>query len=186
LKDYYQILRLKRTATELEIKKQYRKLALELHPDKNPAPSATQKFIELTESYEVLSNKNRRNHYDELLAFEEQQIRVKEQQRKRWEQEVNQASQRGRTKGKKFAEDFNYFSKKVLTETALKLFLEILLGMIFGDINSWLTLSFLLTIAGIIVFILNWGTVGLMALGAGMTVLGLLWFRREVRREYET
>jgi len=63
-KDYYKILGLARNATEDEIKKAYRKLALRYHPDKNKAANAEEKFKEVAEAYEVLSDKNKREIYD--------------------------------------------------------------------------------------------------------------------------
>ena len=63
-KDYYQILGVEKTATEEEIKKAYRKMALRFHPDKNKDPGAEDKFKEISEAYEVLSDKDKRASYD--------------------------------------------------------------------------------------------------------------------------
>jgi len=63
-KDYYKTLGLPKTATEEEIKKAYRKLALRYHPDKNKAANAEEKFKEVAEAYEVLSDKKKREIYD--------------------------------------------------------------------------------------------------------------------------
>ena len=52
-KDYYQILGVPKTATEDELKKAYRKLALKFHPDKNKSPDAEEKFKEVAEAFEV-------------------------------------------------------------------------------------------------------------------------------------
>ncbi|EDW11346.1 dnaJ protein homolog 1 isoform X2 [Drosophila mojavensis] len=63
-KDYYKTLGITKTATDDEIKKAYRKLALRYHPDKNKAANAEEKFKEVAEAYEVLSDKNKREVYD--------------------------------------------------------------------------------------------------------------------------
>ena len=63
-KDYYQVLGLKKGATEDEFKKAYRKLALKFHPDKNKSPGAEDKFKEIAEAYEVLCDPKKRDIYD--------------------------------------------------------------------------------------------------------------------------
>src|SRR5512139_1104079 len=68
-KDYYEILGVPKTATEEQIKKAYRKLALKYHPDRNPGnKQAEEKFKELTEAYQVVSNPEKRRQYDAALA----------------------------------------------------------------------------------------------------------------------
>jgi molecular chaperone DnaJ len=64
-RDYYEVLEVSRTATDAEIKKAYRKLALKYHPDKNPGDhQAEDKFKEAAEAYEVLSNPTKRERYN--------------------------------------------------------------------------------------------------------------------------
>lgn len=64
-RDYYEVLEIDRNASETEIKKAYRKLALKHHPDKNPGDhTAEDKFKEAAEAYEVLSNPDKKGKYD--------------------------------------------------------------------------------------------------------------------------
>jgi len=63
-KDYYQILGVKKDANDDELKKAYRKMALKFHPDKNKSAGAEEKFKDIAEAYEVLSNKDKRAVYD--------------------------------------------------------------------------------------------------------------------------
>src|SRR5260370_37060837 len=68
-KDYYDVLGVPRTATEDEIRAEYRKLARKHHPDVNPGnKSAEDKFKEINEAYEVLSDPEQRKRYDQLGA----------------------------------------------------------------------------------------------------------------------
>jgi molecular chaperone DnaJ len=63
-RDYYEILGLSRTCSDDDIKKAYRRLALQYHPDRNNAPEATERFKEATEAYQVLSDAEKRSLYD--------------------------------------------------------------------------------------------------------------------------
>eukprot|EP00830_Metopus_es_P022102 TRINITY_DN960_c0_g1_i1.p1 TRINITY_DN960_c0_g1~~TRINITY_DN960_c0_g1_i1.p1 ORF type:complete len:449 (+),score=121.18 TRINITY_DN960_c0_g1_i1:97-1347(+) len=63
--NYYEILSVEKNASEAEIKKQYKQLALKLHPDKNRAPQATEAFKKVSQALACLSNPNKRKIYDE-------------------------------------------------------------------------------------------------------------------------
>lgn len=66
-RDYYEVLGISKGASEAEIKKAYRKLALKYHPDKNPGDSeAEEQFKEAAEAYEVLSNAEKKARYDQF------------------------------------------------------------------------------------------------------------------------
>ncbi len=66
-KDYYKIMGVAKTATQEEIKKAYRKLAVKYHPDKNPGDKKTEeKFKEINEAHDVLEDPEKRKKYDEL------------------------------------------------------------------------------------------------------------------------
>jgi molecular chaperone DnaJ len=63
-RDYYEVLGVSRDASETEVKKAFRRLARELHPDVNQEPDAEERFKEAAEAYEVLSDAERRRTYD--------------------------------------------------------------------------------------------------------------------------
>lgn len=63
-KDYYKVLGIPKGASEDEIKKAYRKQALRYHPDKNKSPGAEDKFKEIAEAYDVLSDAKKKDIYD--------------------------------------------------------------------------------------------------------------------------
>ncbi len=65
-KDYYEVLGLQKSATDAEIKKAYRKLAMAHHPDKDNSEGAEKRFREINEAYEVLSDSAKRKKYDQF------------------------------------------------------------------------------------------------------------------------
>jgi curved DNA-binding protein CbpA len=71
LKDYYQILNVRRNSSAEDIKKAFRRLALRYHPDRNPenVQEAGEKFKEINEAYEVLGDEHKRQQYDSLVSF---------------------------------------------------------------------------------------------------------------------
>jgi len=66
-RDYYEVLGVDRSASDQEVKKAYRKLAMKYHPDRNPDDAdADSKFKEATEAYDVLMDKDKRAAYDQF------------------------------------------------------------------------------------------------------------------------
>lgn len=72
MKDYYKILEIERTALPDEIKRGYRNLVKKWHPDVCKLPNSHEKFIEITEAYEILINPIQRKEYDELWNYYDQ------------------------------------------------------------------------------------------------------------------
>ena len=66
-RDYYAILGIGRQASDDEIKKAYRKMAVKWHPDKNKAPEAEEKFKDVAMAYEVLKDKKKRELYGKII-----------------------------------------------------------------------------------------------------------------------
>lgn len=62
--EFYKILGIPKTASDQEIKKAYRKMSLQYHPDRNPSPDAEEKIRKINEAYEVLSDETKRREYD--------------------------------------------------------------------------------------------------------------------------
>lgn len=66
-RDYYELLEVSRTASDAEIKKAYRRLAMKYHPDRNPGDSAAEeKFKEIQSAYSILSDPQKRAAYDQF------------------------------------------------------------------------------------------------------------------------
>ena len=71
IKDYYEILKISKSATQEEIKRAYKKQAIKFHPDKNKSKKAEECFKKISEAYQVLSNEEKRKFYDKYGTEEE-------------------------------------------------------------------------------------------------------------------
>lgn len=124
MKDYYKTLTLEFGANILAVKKAYRRLALKYHPDKNKEPNAAQKFIEITEAYEVLRDPLKKNEYDRLYqaylgttAQEQHSEQLYEQIYKRKQEKW---ADYGRDKAKEYSSiPFEEFAKRLLKEISV-------------------------------------------------------------------
>ena len=67
MKNYYEILNLNRNATTEEIREAYRKLAFKYHPDRNKESDTNERFLEISEAYEILKDSEKRKNYDKYF-----------------------------------------------------------------------------------------------------------------------
>ena len=123
MKDYYKILEIEFGANILKVKKAYRRLALKYHPDVNKASDADQKFLEVTEAYEVLKDPVKKNHYDNIYEtffrnkahetnFEVENEKTYKQQ-KEW-------TDYGREKAREYSSiPFEEFARRLLKEISI-------------------------------------------------------------------
>lgn len=113
-KNYYEILETSQNANLSEIKKAYRKLALQYHPDKNNAPNAQQKFVEITEAYEVLKDVSQRKIYDQIYN---RQFSTNKTSNNNNQEKQAQWSEFGKQKATEYSEmEFDLFIKRAFGE----------------------------------------------------------------------
>lgn len=134
MKSYFDILGLPTSATPEEIKKAYRRLAKEYHPDRNPSPDAAARFIQINEAYEFLSDDNRRKYHSQRQTMSREEELRRERVYREWVRQ--QASARARAKAHAQAnyEDFAnspiYRTAKAISKFYNYLFLTLGLIMI--------------------------------------------------------
>ncbi len=186
LADYYKILGVTRNATLHEIKKAFRAKAMEFHPDKNHRPDAHEVFVQINQAYEILSDPIKRNRYDYIYFRDESNGVPKYSQAKeeRWEETVKQAEETGKEKAEQYAQNYDYFSKRVLKQAMFEIILDFVLGFIFflifrgssGTFNSGLTYGLILFLGGLFLTYKNIDS-NLWFIGLIMSAVGFLFMR---------
>ena len=133
IKDYYSILGLKTTATQDEIKKRFRELAFEYHPDVNVSENANDKFILINEAYQVLSDVKQKSYYDTLI--QQETAKVENSSGKEFEQfktKVRQTAQENARKDyRTYIKDLNcfYSAQHKADGTPFNYYMNLTLGM---------------------------------------------------------
>ena len=122
MKNYYRILEIEKNADLLTIKKSYRRLALKYHPDKNKESNAAEKFIEITEAYEVLRDASKRIEYDKIYhsfyTHKEQQSEQNDDMN--FNQKEQEWSDFGKEKAKEYTSvPFDEFARQMLKEISV-------------------------------------------------------------------
>jgi hypothetical protein len=120
MKDYYKILEISFGADTTEIKKAYRRLALKYHPDRNKAADAAQRFIEITEAFEVLWDTSKRIDYDNLYKKYFFTKDTTLQSDTSYERKQQTWTDHGKQKAKEYSSmSYEDFSKRILDEIKL-------------------------------------------------------------------
>lgn len=121
MKNYYKILELEFGAEILTVKKSYRRLALRYHPDINKAADASQKFIEITEAYEVLNNEAKKLEYDDLYSkFSRSQNNQYETNEKTSSEKAKEWATSGKKKAEEYASmKYDDFADRIIDELKL-------------------------------------------------------------------
>lgn len=117
--DYYKLLGLTQNATREEIKKAYRKLALEFHPDRNKSPDAHEKFIEINEAYLILYDEEARTKYDNEYKIHFNREKTKKQNNNEYTDKKNKEKEWSYASENHFDDaDLNDWSKKAKQQGA--------------------------------------------------------------------
>jgi len=145
LKDYYKILNVNRSDNALKIKKAYRKLALDLHPDINKSPNAHEKFIELNEAYQVLNNHDKRRQYDQLYDYQILNKRPKkettyERKYQTWEANVNNTAEKGQARGERYASENGKKFKRRVDSWGAWIVFDIIIEVIWAIIRGLISI----------------------------------------------
>lgn len=138
IKDLYSILGVDRSVGVVEIRKAYRKRALELHPDVNHSSAANKDFVELNQAYQILRNPSQRIRYDKLYdkyilnrtPKNEERFQRKEPNRRRhFDVRTENGRKRAETNAKKNPREFTKKTKKSGFWDGLWMILEIIVSI---------------------------------------------------------
>ncbi|MBK9448293.1 MAG: DnaJ domain-containing protein [Bacteroidetes bacterium] len=147
---YYDILGLKATATQDEIKRAYRKKAMESHPDVNPSPGASDAFVQVNEAYAILSDANKRKVYNQKLRdqaarsagqnYAQATQSAQSARDQAYQQWVQQARAQAKADASKNYQDFKN-SKFERTEASVFLYLQFLIVGVFMILASLILMA---------------------------------------------
>ena len=191
LPDYYARLGIGRRANQAEIKKAYRKLALQYHPDKNPAPDAQEQFVAINEAYLLLSDPDARGKYNAEYDRAKQQHAGRDTHGETAGQSSGKTKQQSQPGGRSFTDpDLNEWARNArhqgaqFAKMAFVDFSKMLLGVaketgfqLMNTLIAFFGIAFTMSGAGnIIIGLSTSGDVGSPALGFILLLMGIgLW-----------
>lgn len=110
MKNYYEILQVRNFATDIEIKKSFRKLAVQFHPDKNGGKKDfEERFKEIANAYEILSDNDKKNNFDFKLTQETLKIKKTESEINKTQYSEQNQKKSTKVKEEKKVNDFSTF-----------------------------------------------------------------------------
>ena len=122
MKNYYKVLGINIEASQMDVKKAFRKLALKYHPDRNKEPNAAHKFIEVTEAYEVLRDPIKRADYDRIYKVHFDKVEPKEEKQTeyKYREYYQEWEEFGRQKAQEYSSiPFEEFARRLLKEVSI-------------------------------------------------------------------
>ena len=122
MKDYYQILGIEIGASEIDVKKAYRKFALKFHPDRNKDANAAEMFIKATEAYEVLRDPIKRLEYNKLYKayYSKTETQKEQQYQSNYKEYYQEWESFGRQKAQEYSSiPFEEFARRLLKEVSI-------------------------------------------------------------------
>jgi DnaJ-class molecular chaperone len=159
MKNYYIVLGIPNVASEIEIKKAYRKGAMFWHPDKNQSLNAKEKFIEIQEAYEVLIDIEKRKFYDSLLNA--QQYKPESTFKEKADDRSNNQQQRPPSQNQSHQRDYQKFEdwlneiRKKAERKASMPFVDDILTESFHFLDKYGWLIVLIFLGAVMIFALS-------------------------------